>query len=62
MVLTKDIASRVLQRNLSELILLANQAKPLHLNQFQTSVCTLEIPGSIEVIEAVSQNIIIEGY
>jgi hypothetical protein len=29
MVLTKDIASRVLHRNLSELILLASQDKPL---------------------------------
>ena len=28
MVLTKDIASRVLQKNLSELILLATQTKP----------------------------------
>jgi hypothetical protein len=59
MVLTKNIASRILQRNLSELILLANQAKPLNpnsANQFQTSICTIEIPGSIEVIEAVTKN------
>jgi hypothetical protein len=62
MVLTKDITSRVLQRNLSELILLANQTKPLHLNQFQTSVCTLEIPDSIEVIEAVTENASSSSY
>ena len=62
MVLTKDITSRVLQRNLSELILLANQAKPLHLNQFQTSVCTLKIPESIEIIEAVTENASSSSY
>jgi hypothetical protein len=62
MVLTKDIASRVLQRNLSELILLANQAKLLHLNQFQTSVCTLVIPDSVEIIEAVTENASSSSY
>jgi hypothetical protein len=62
MVLTKDIASRVLQRNLSELILFANQTKPLHPNQFQTSVCTLEIPDSIEIIEAVTENASSSSY
>lgn len=59
MVLTKDIASRVLQRNLSELILLANQAKSLNstgINQFQTSVCTIKIPDSIEITEAVVED------
>jgi hypothetical protein len=58
--LTKDIASRILQRNLSELILLANQAKPLNpsgLNQFQTSICTIKIPESIEVIEAATEDL-----
>jgi hypothetical protein len=62
MVLTKDIASRVLQRNLGELILLTNQTKPSHLNQFQTSVCTLEIPDSIEIIEAVTENASSSSY
>jgi hypothetical protein len=62
MVLTKDIASRVLQRNLSELILLANHAKPLHQNQFQTSVCTSQIPETIEVIEAVTENASSSSY
>jgi hypothetical protein len=60
MVLTKDIASRVLQKNLSELILLATQAKsaiPTNGNQFQTSLCTIRIPDSIEVIEAVTENL-----
>ena len=62
MVLTKDIASRVLQRNLGELILLTNQAKPSHLNQFHTSVCTLEIPDSIEIVEAVTENASSSSY
>ena len=62
MVLTKDITSRVLQRNLSELILYANQVKPLHLNQFQTSVCTSEIPDSIDIIEAVTENATSSSY
>jgi hypothetical protein len=56
MILTKDIASKVLQRNLSELILLANQTKrldPSKTNQIQTSVCRIKIPESIEVTEAV---------
>src|SRR6266516_5028875 len=40
MILTKDIASKVLQKNLSELILLANQLiKNNTANQFQTSIC-----------------------
>lgn len=59
MVLTKDIASRVLRRNLSELILLANQSMPLsprNVNQFQTSVCTIKNPESVEVTEAVIEN------
>jgi len=59
MVLTKDTTSRVLQRNLSELILLANQCKPLsprNVNQFQTSVCSIKIPETIEVTEAVVEN------
>jgi hypothetical protein len=60
MVLTKDITSRVLQKNLSELILLATQSKPAiptNGNQFQTSVCTIRVPDSIEVIEAVTDSI-----
>jgi len=57
MILTKDIASKVLQKNLSELILLATQPIPNSngkANQFQTSVCKIKIPDDIEVIEAVS--------
>jgi hypothetical protein len=60
MVLTKDIASRILQKNLSELILIATQANPAissNGNQFQTSICTLKIPDSIEVIEAVTEDL-----
>jgi hypothetical protein len=70
MVLTKDTASKVLRRNLSELILLASQGNtksPIqnhnnhnNSNQFQlqpTSVVTIRIPDTIEVIEAVTENI-----
>ena len=58
MILTKDIASRILQKNLSELILLANQHPPNNnTNQFQTSICKIKIPDGIEIIEAVSDNV-----
>ncbi|MGC2685508.1 MAG: hypothetical protein WA323_26935 [Candidatus Nitrosopolaris sp.] len=57
MVLTKDIASRILQKNLSELILLANQPVSSTTNQFETSICKIKIPDNLEVIEAVSENI-----
>jgi hypothetical protein len=54
MVLTKDIASKVLQKNLSKLILLSNQ--PVNnSNQFQTSVCSIQLPDTIDIIEAVSE-------
>jgi hypothetical protein len=54
MILTKDIASKVLQKSLSELILLSSQ--PLSstvTNLFQTSICSIKIP--IELVEAVSE-------
>jgi hypothetical protein len=58
MILTKDLASRILQKNLSELILLANQpTRNNNTNQFQTCVCKIKIPDGIEVIEAVSENV-----
>jgi hypothetical protein len=60
MVLTKDIASKVLQKNLSELILFASQPIPNRnskANQFHTSACKIKIPENIEVIEAVSENV-----
>ena len=58
MILTKDIASRILQKNLSELILLANQpVRSNNTGQFQTSICKIKIPDVIEVIEAVSENV-----
>ena len=57
MILTKDIASKVLQKNLSELILLTNQPTPNNTSQFQTSICKIEIPDGIEIIEAVSENV-----
>jgi hypothetical protein len=56
MVLTKDIASRVVDRNLSELILLASQNKPLAQNQQQPFSVKMKIPESIEIIEAVTEN------
>jgi hypothetical protein len=56
MVLTKDIASRVLNRNLSELILLASQNKPLAQNQQQPFSVKIGIPESIEIIETVTEN------
>jgi len=58
MILTKDIASRVLQKNLSELILLANQPMPNNnTNQIQTSIYKIKIPDGIEVVEAVNENV-----
>jgi hypothetical protein len=61
MVLTKDIASKVLQKHLAELILLATSTtKPLSQNynsQLQPSVVTtIKIPNSIDIIEAVTEN------
>jgi hypothetical protein len=56
MVLTKDIASKVLQKNFSELILLSNQPVS-NSNQFQTCVCTIQLPDTIDIIEAVSEYI-----
>ncbi|MFZ0225112.1 MAG: hypothetical protein WAM42_25795 [Candidatus Nitrosopolaris sp.] len=59
MILTKDIASRILQKNLSELILLTSRPMPSTdiSNQFQTSICKIRVPKNIEVIEAVSENV-----
>lgn len=60
MILTKDIASRILQRNLSELILLATQTKITPDNNFNkvpsSSVYKIKIPDAIEVVEAVTEN------
>ena len=60
MVLTKDIASRILQRNLSELILLATQTKLIDTNSFKSqslssSIYSLNVPYIIEVTEAVTE-------
>ena len=57
MILTKDIASKILQKNLSELILLASQPISNNTSQFQTSICKIKIPEGIEVVEAVSENV-----
>jgi hypothetical protein len=66
MVLTKDIASRVLNRNLSELILLVSHNKPLTQQQQQQQLPSLElkikITQSIEVIEAVTENASSSSY
>src|SRR5215207_9374799 len=65
MVLTKDIASKVLQRNLAELVLLASsKAKPLTSNNSNqlsqlppSSEITLKLPDTIDVIEAVTEDV-----
>jgi hypothetical protein len=58
MILTKDIASKVLQKNLSELILHANQPIAINnTNQFQTILSKIKVPDGIEIIEAVSENV-----
>jgi hypothetical protein len=61
MVLTKDVASRILQRNLSELILLATQTKlSPDINSNNThvslSIYELKVPVALEVIEAVTES------
>jgi hypothetical protein len=60
MVLTKDIASNILQKNLSELILSVTAPNSAHINiannLFQSSISTLKIPESIDIIEAVTDN------
>ena len=56
MVLTKDIASRVLNRNLAELVLLASQNKPLVQIQQQPFPVKIKIPDSLEITEAVTES------
>jgi hypothetical protein len=64
MILTKDIASKVLQRNLAELVLLASsKMKSLPSNNSNRNIqlppsseITLKLPGTIDVIEAVTDN------
>ena len=61
MVLTKDVASRILQRNLSELILLATQAKltpeTYSDNRFlASSIYQVNVPQTVDVIEAVTES------
>jgi hypothetical protein len=64
MILTKDIASKVLQRNLAELVLLASsKMKSLPSNNSNSNIqlppsseITLKLPGTIDVIEAVTDN------
>jgi hypothetical protein len=63
MVLTKDIASKVLQRNLAELVLLASSKKAAGLprqnnnSQPPSSEITLKIPNNTDVIEAVTEDL-----
>ena len=61
MVLTKDIASKVLQRNLAELVLLASSKDRLprqnNNSHPPSSEITLKIPDSIDVIEAVTEDL-----
>src|SRR5918997_1430684 len=64
MILTKDIASKVLQRNLAELVLLASsKMKSLPSNNNNSNIqlppsseITLKLPDTIDVIEAVTDN------
>ena len=62
MVLTKDVASRILQRNLSELLLLAAQTKlstpDINSNNthVSSSVYEVKVPDELEVIEAVTES------
>jgi hypothetical protein len=63
MVLTKDIASKVLQRNLAELVLLASsKIEPTNGNQTQSSEITLRIPEGIDVVEAVTEDVSSSSY
>ena len=66
MILTKDIASKVLQRNLAELVLLASSkgGLPRQNNSSQPSLTeiTLKIPDSIDVIEAVTEDVSPSSY
>jgi hypothetical protein len=64
MVLTKDITSKVLQRNLAELVLLAtSKIEPSNNNILpQASEITLKIPESIDVVEAVTEDISSSSY
>jgi hypothetical protein len=62
MVLTKDIAAKILQRNLSELILLASQTKLTATESFNSqfpssSTYSLNIPESVNIVEAVTENL-----
>jgi hypothetical protein len=65
MVLTKDIASKVLQRNLAELVLLAssktkslpsNNSNSSNIQLPPSSEITLKLPDTIDVVEAVTDN------
>jgi hypothetical protein len=59
MVLTKDVASRILQKSLSELILLATQTKLIpdsSSNNFQSSsIYHIKVPKTVQVIEAATE-------
>jgi hypothetical protein len=61
MVLIKDIAAKILQRNLSELILLASQTKLTSDNfnsQFlSSSIYSLNISSGIDIVEAVTEDL-----
>src|ERR687898_2274471 len=65
MILTKDIASKVLQRNLAELVLLAssktkslpsNNSSSSNIQLPPSSEITLKLPDTIDVIEAVTDD------
>ena len=68
MVLTKDLAAKVLQRNLSQLILQAsksqnNQDEQSQSNNNSVSTLSLEVPSSFDIMEAVlPENISLSFY
>jgi hypothetical protein len=69
MILTKDIASKVLQRNLAELVLLASSKKGKPLTSSSSNIqlppsseITLKLPDTVEVIEAVTDKTSSSSY
>jgi hypothetical protein len=69
MILTKDITSKILQRNLAELVLLASSEKAKSLTSNGSDIglppsseITLKLPDTIEVIEAVTDNTSSSSY
>ncbi len=67
MVLTKDLAAKVLQRNLSQLVLRAslsqnNHEDPSQPNNNSISTLNIEVPSAFDIMEAVLPNNISPSY